>query len=264
MNNTLHNGFRLLDYLAAAAESVSVKELAEYFNLPNSHICRLLKTLVETGYVEQESGSRKYRISLKILNLAHSRLQNERLLGLARPYMRQLAEKLDAVVFVTRSYCGHSLIIDTEYPALYMHDSATLVGALHSPTDTACGQICAAYAENEVQSALFKEIDWSAPGDFQNRPDDFAGELSLIRRRGYALRDPAGKTGAVGVPVFDGNCTCNGALGVMLPAGPQRTSELFEKVVDATLNCGKLISFAQGAPSEGYPYFTNSAARRKK
>ena len=95
MNNTLYNGFKLLDFLAVSAELVSVKELAEHFQLPNSHICRLLKTLVETGYVEQDPATRKYRISLKILNLAHSRLQSERLPELARPYIRKLAEKLD-------------------------------------------------------------------------------------------------------------------------------------------------------------------------
>ncbi|MBO5722951.1 MAG: helix-turn-helix domain-containing protein [Lentisphaeria bacterium] len=43
----------MLDYLAETAEAMSVKELAEHFSLPNSHICRLLKTLTETGYVEQ-------------------------------------------------------------------------------------------------------------------------------------------------------------------------------------------------------------------
>ena len=64
MNNTLYNGFKLLDFLAVSAELVSVKELAEHFQLPNSHICRLLKTLVETGYVEQDPATRKYRISL--------------------------------------------------------------------------------------------------------------------------------------------------------------------------------------------------------
>ena len=46
-NNTLFNSFKLLDYLATAAKPVSVKELAEHFSLPNSHVCRLLKTLTE-------------------------------------------------------------------------------------------------------------------------------------------------------------------------------------------------------------------------
>ena len=129
MNNTLYNGFKLLDFLAVSAELVSVKELAEHFQLPNSHICRLLKTLVETGYVEQDPATRKYRISLKILNLAHSRLQSERLPELARPYIRKLAEKLDATVFVTRTCKGRSLIIATEYPDLALQNSTTVTGA---------------------------------------------------------------------------------------------------------------------------------------
>ena len=264
MNNTLYNGFKLLDFLAVSAELVSVKELAEHFQLPNSHICRLLKTLVETGYVEQDPATRKYRISLKILNLAHSRLQSERLPELARPYIRKLAEKLDATVFVTRTCKGRSLIIATEYPDLALQNSTTVTGALHSPTSSACGQICAAYAEPEVQTALLDETDWSAPGDFQNRREAFEKELLLIRNRGYALRDPACHHGAIGVPLFDGECRCYGALGVMLTAAPQSSDELFQSVIESTLNCGKLISFAIGAPFEGYPYFTNSAARRKK
>ena len=90
-----------MEFLADTAEAVSVKEVAEYFQLPNSHICRLLKSLAEAGYVEQLPGSRKYRVSLKILNLANARLKKEHLLGIARPYMRQLAEKVDGAVFVT-------------------------------------------------------------------------------------------------------------------------------------------------------------------
>lgn len=264
MNNTLYNGFRLLDYLAETAEAMSVKELAEHFSLPNSHICRLLKTLTETGYVEQESRTRKYRVSLKILTLAQARLQQERLLELARPYMQQLVEKLDATVFVTRVYCGQSLIIGTEYPALFPLVRETLVGTVHSTTSSACGQICAAYSSAEVQSALLDATDWTAPGDFQNRRQDFEAELELIRSRGYALRDPSVQTGAVGVPLFENDGKFNGALGVMLSSSRRRTAEDLQDIIQATLNCGKLISFAQGSPSDGYPFYTNTAARRKK
>ena len=70
MNNTLQNGFMLLEFMAETANECSVKELAEHFELPNSHVCRLLKTLEATGYVQQIPGSRKYRISLKILCLS--------------------------------------------------------------------------------------------------------------------------------------------------------------------------------------------------
>lgn len=263
MNNTLHNGFRLLDHLAETAESLSVKVLAEHFQLPSSHVCRLLKSLTATGYVEQDPTNRKYRISLKILNLAHARLQKERLLELARPYMRSLAEKLDAAVFVTRVYQGYSLIVGTEYPPLIPMGSDTVVGTLHSPTSSACGQICAAYARETDRIALLKKIDWTQGGDFQNRPSDFEAELALIRQRGYALRDHGGQPGAVGVPLFEESCRFNGALGVMLPPERKRSKELLSSVIESTLNCGRLITFAQGAPAEGYPHY-NLSARRKK
>lgn len=260
MNNTLHNGFRVLEYLADSAEAVSVKEIAEYFQLPGSHICRLLKSLTELGYVEQLSGSRKYHISLKILNLANALLKKERLWELSRPYLRQLTEKFSTAVFVSRVWCGHSLIIGMDAPPIFADSKASLIGTLHSPTSSACGKVCAAYASEDVQAALLDEIDWNAPGDFQNRRSDFEAELIRIRQQGYALRD---LPGAVGVPLFEGNGELNGALGVMLPAARPWTDELWHEVIETTLSCGKLISFAQGCSLEGYPNY-NKTIRRKK
>jgi DNA-binding IclR family transcriptional regulator len=263
VNNTLQNGFRLLDHLGQKGEALSVKELAEHFQLPNSHICRLLKSLTETGYVEQLPRSRKYRISLKVLSLAHARLQKERLLEVSRPYLKELAVKLDSAVFITRRYGAFSLIIGTEYPPLCPGSRETVIGALHSPTNTACGQICAAYSSEEEQKGLFEEIDWSAPGDFQNSPRKFQEELACVRRRGYALRNFPGMTGAVGVPLFEESCRFIGALGVMLSPHRPRNSELLQQVIEATLVCGKLVSFAQGAPAEGYPHYINPERKVK-
>ena len=94
MNNTLQNGFKVLEYLAQRGDSCSVKEIAEHFDLPNSHACRLLKTLLETGYVEQPAGSRKYRIGLRILCLSNARLKNLRLRRVGHGILRQLCQNL--------------------------------------------------------------------------------------------------------------------------------------------------------------------------
>ena len=263
MNNTLHNGLKILEFLATKAEALSIKEISEYFQLPNSHVCRLLKSLTESGYAEQIPGSRKYRISLKILNLANARLKKETLLQHARPYLHQLAEKLNTAVFVTRIYCGYSLIIGAEYPAFFTEAEDMVIGTLHSPTNSACGQVCAAYAAEEVRQILLKEINWEEPGDYQKRREDFESELLRIRQRGYALRDVSGGVGAVGVPLFEKNGFLNGALGVMLPKERTRTNELWQTVIETTVSCGKLISFAQGASLEEYPNY-NISARRKK
>ncbi|MBR2441119.1 MAG: helix-turn-helix domain-containing protein [Lentisphaeria bacterium] len=262
MNNTLHNGLKILEFLATGAEALSIKEIAEYFQLPNSHVCRLLKSLTEIGYAEQIPGNRKYRISLKILNLANARLKKENLLRLARPYLHQLAEKLNTAVFVTRVYCGYSLIIGAEYPAFFTEAQDMVVGTLHSPTSSACGKVCAAYSTEEVRQTLLNEIDWEQTGDYQGRRKEFEDELVNIRQRGCALRDVGG-VGAVGVPLFEENGILSGALGVMLPKERSRTAELWQAVIESTVSCGKLISIAQGASLEEYPNY-NISARRKK
>lgn len=263
MNNTLHNGLRVLEYLADTAEAVSIKEAAEYFQLPNSHICRLLKSLVEAGYVEQLPGSRKYRVSLKILSLANARLKKDRLRAFARPYLRPLAEKLDAAVFVSRIYCGHSLIVGTEYPPFFTEVHDTLIGTVHSPTCSACGLVCAAYAADEVREALLAEIDWDQPGDFQGQRPEYEAELDRVRHRGFALRDIPGVAAAVGVPLFEDHGRIAGALGVMLP--PQRllTQEIWQGALEATLSCGKLISCMQGCSPEEYPKYKQISKEEK-
>lgn len=253
MNNTLLNGLRVLDFLAESAEALSIKEVAEHFQLPNSHICRLLKSLVETGYAEQLPGSRKYRVSLKILHLVNARLRKEQLLNIARPYLRQLAEKVDAAVFVTKVYCGYSLIIGTEYPALFSEIDGTVVGTLHSPTDSACGRVCAAYSSCEVRTDLLAAVDWDLPGDFQGRRGAFEEELDRIRCQGYALRDIPGVVAAVGVPLFEAGGVLNGALGVMLPPRRGLNPDVWPAVIEAASSCGKLISGVQGCSSGEYP-----------
>ena len=263
MNNTLHNGLKILEFLATNADALSIKAIAEHFQLPNSHVCRLLKSLTELGYTEQIPGSRKYRISLKILNLANARLKKENLLNVARPYLHQLAEKFDTAVFVTRAYCGYSLIIGAEYPAFFTESQDMVVGTLHSPTSSACGKVCAAYSPEDIRQTLLNEIDWDSAGDYKGRREAFEEELRQVRQRGCALRDLPGGVGGVGVPLFESGGRLNGALGVMLSPQRQRSTGLWKNIIEATASCGKLISFAQGASLEEYPNY-NISARRKK
>jgi len=240
MNNTLNNGFMLLEYLAGTAEPMGVKQLAEHFSLPQSHVCRLLKSLRETGYVEQFPGSRKYRVSLRILTLANARLQKVRLLNLARPYIRQLAEKLDMPVFVTREFHGHSVIVGTEYPAFFPGDAGLIIGVVHRATDSACGKICAAYCKAEDRQTILEQTDWDAPGDFQGRRADYEAELAAVRKRGFARRDLPEDLGAFGVPLLNPDGSIEGALGVMMPKERKRTPELWQKVEESAVVCRKM------------------------
>ncbi len=245
MNNTLQNGFTILEYLAADADECSVKELAEHFSLPPSHICRLLKTLVDTGYVEQTRGSRKYRISLKILALSNARLKKLALRNVARPYMQKLIEELGEPVFLTANHHGFSLIVGTEYPQGFHGDGGLVIGQLHPVRNSACGKVCAAYAAEEELEVLLAEN----PEDGEKDDDRFREELAEIRRRGYSRLVRSETLAAVGAPVFNREGVLAGALGAILPHNPRTWSEaLWQKYIRGVKASAESISFALGYP----------------
>ena len=131
MNNTLANGFRVLEHLAATAEPHSVKDLAAALNLPNSHACRLLKTLVETGYVEQDSKSRRYVISLRTLCLSNACLSRLAIRNRVRPFLDKLCREIERTVFLSVPLSWRPLVVDVLYPDGINHDSALAIGSVN-------------------------------------------------------------------------------------------------------------------------------------
>ncbi|MFA6103573.1 MAG: IclR family transcriptional regulator [Victivallaceae bacterium] len=251
MNNTLHNGFMILEFMAASANECSVKELAEHFKLPNSHVCRLLKTLVETGYVQQIPGSRKYRISLKILCLSNARLLKLTLRQKARVYMQKLAAELNSSVYLTASFNGLSITIDTFFPETIAGDAGLAVGAVHLPNCHACGKVCAAYLPEAELDGFLAGMDWTARTVHTiTSPECFKQELAKIRQEKIAtiISENHLGVGAVAAPIFNAVCELAGAVGVVMPVELYWTNDLWEKFKNETRRTAESISFAIGYP----------------
>ena len=251
MNNTLQNGFMLLEFMAETANECSVKELAEHFKLPNSHVCRLLKTLEATGYVQQISGSRKYRISLKILCLSNARLLKITLRQKARLYLQKLAVKLGNPVYLSAPFNGLSITIDTFFPENSAGDAGMAIGAVHLPNCHACGKVCAAYLPEAEIDDFLAGMDWTARTIHTiTSPDRFKLELAKIRQDKVAtiVSENHQGVGAVAAPIFNAAGELAGAVGAVLPAERYWTDGLWEKFKDETRNTAESISFAVGYP----------------
>lgn len=241
MNNTLYNGFQLLELLAASGQEASVTDLAAQAALPPSHICRLLKTLVQTGYVEQNPETRKYRVSLKLLNLAHARLVSLDFRRIGHPFAARLADTLQAHAYLSQPLQGRSIVVDVAYPRGAVPDAGIVVGQIHSVLHSACGKVCAAFASVDDRERLLDEqasLDGGAAHHSR-----WTDEFERIRATRLAVRDEDGVL-AVAAPLFRAaGCFC-GALGVFLPPGT-RMSPLIEQEVRST---AEALAFALGYP----------------
>ena len=201
MNNTLKNGFRVLEFLAESGKTHSVMELAEHFSLPRSHICRLLRTLLDTGYVRQNK-SRKYSIDLNILCLSHACLEQLALRKIVRPHLIRLSQDSVNGSYLAMAHHGQALIVDEVscYTDIIMNIGAKSI--LHA---SACGKLCAAYAEPDDLDTLLKDYQFSTFTDktIANRKK-LANELAKIRKQKYSVLDGEKvNTYAFAAPIFN-------------------------------------------------------------
>ncbi len=252
MNNTLQNGFRILEFMADSGRKYSVKELSEVFELPKSHICRLLKTLVETGYLEQDK-SRKYGVSVQILCLANACLSRLVIRNKARPYLYKLHRELGGRIYLAVNHHGRALIIDVIYTS-YETDEETMlnIGKVNAVNTTASGKLCAAYAnKNDLRELLDNNMLTAKTAKSVSGEEEFLREIKKIRKQGYSIADGEASefTYAVAAPVFGASGTMIGAIGTFVN-NPELSGEDRKRMLELVRDTAESVSFALGHLAE--------------
>jgi DNA-binding IclR family transcriptional regulator len=92
-NRSLERGIELLRAFRPGSELLGNGELAERTGLPKSTVSRLTQTLVASGMLQSEPAMRAYRLAPTVLSLAHAMRTGSRVLAVAAPLMRRLAER---------------------------------------------------------------------------------------------------------------------------------------------------------------------------
>jgi DNA-binding IclR family transcriptional regulator len=99
VTRTLSRGLDVLEALAAADEhGLGPSAISQQVGLDKATVTRLLGTLVGAGYVAQDDRTRRYRLTGKILWLAHCVTTRLDLRSVARPHLKALRDELGETV----------------------------------------------------------------------------------------------------------------------------------------------------------------------
>lgn len=197
---SLERAFELLEHLADAGGEATLSELTEASGLPMPTIYRLMRTLVNHGYVRQEP-SKRYALGPRLIRLGESA---SRLLGTwARPVLTRLVDEVgetanmavlegDEAVYVAQVPSRHSMRMFTE------------VGRRVQPHCTGVGKaLLSQLPERRVREIVARTgMAAQTPNTFTD-PDALVAELARIREQGYALDDEEQEVGVrcVAVPL---------------------------------------------------------------
>ena len=196
----LSRAFEILEHMADAGGELSLSELTEVTELPMPTVHRLVRSLVNEGYVRQ-AASRRYALGPQLIRLGDTA---SRLLGRwARPYLTELAETLgettnmalldgDEVVYVAQAPSKHSMRMFTE------------VGRRVLPHCTAVGKALLAQLPPGEADALLARTGLPAQTPHTiTDPAELLKQLKQIRVQGWAMDDGEQELGVqcIAVPV---------------------------------------------------------------
>jgi IclR family acetate operon transcriptional repressor len=176
--------FELLETMADAGGVIGLSQLASQSGLPLPTIHRLVRTLVDLGYVRQEP-SREYALGPRLVRLGD--ISSGLLTRWATPYLKQVADALgestnlamldgDQIMYVAQAPGSHSMRMFTE------------VGRRAHAHCTAVGKAMLAQMPAEQVDGILRRSGMPALTEHTiTDRAQFTRELALTRERGYAI-----------------------------------------------------------------------------
>jgi IclR family transcriptional regulator, acetate operon repressor len=235
---SIERAFGLLETMADHDGTMGLSQLAAESGLPLPTIHRLVRTLVDLGYLRQEP-SRQYVLGPRLIRLGES---SSRMLSIwARRHLTGLVDELgesanlamldgDQIVYVAQAQSRHSMRMFTE------------VGRRVLPHCTAVGKaIMADMPSEQVRDILART---GMPQHTENTvtdPDEFAKQLAQSAEHGYAIDEGEQEVGVRCVAVNVPDAPARLALSVSGPA-TRVTEEFVQRAVPLLTKAGKALS----------------------
>ncbi|WP_067562615.1 IclR family transcriptional regulator [Nocardia acidivorans] len=235
---SIERAFGLLETMAEEGGMMGLSQLATASGLPLPTIHRLVRTLVDLGYLRQEP-SRQYVLGPKLIKLGES---SAHMLGVrARPQLARLVDELgesanmamldgDQIVYVAQVPSRHSMRMFTE------------VGRRVLPHCTAVGKALLAGMPGERTRELLQRTGMPRYTDHTiTDPGEFTRQLEAAARSGYAMDDGEQEVGVRCVAVSVPDAPAPLAISISGPAG-RMTQDLVDRAVPLLTEVGRALS----------------------
>jgi IclR family transcriptional regulator, KDG regulon repressor len=230
--------------LSRSGKEAGVRELARIVGVPKSTVARIVATLTQREFVQQNEVTLQYRLGPRILEITAGYYRSLELRKIAFPEMTTLAATTGESVFL-------GVLDGTEVVILDRVDGSeplrmmTEPGAREPVYCTGLGKVLLAGMPEAVRELSMRKIV------FQRMTDRTITSLEALREHvvrviinGYAFDDQEFQYGAscIAVPIREYGGRVKAALSISGPAfriGASRTTQLIRMVTDAGLTISR-------------------------
>lgn len=206
----------ILDLFDERTPELKITEISDRMGLHKSTVHSLVKTMQSRGYMEQDKGSGKYRLGLRLMEKGQQLLQSMDLRQVAKPSLEQFTQSTGQTT--------HLVILDG-YEGVYIDKVEghlapirySRIGRRVMLHTSSVGKLLSAYQPREWIGRLLERYEFVRLTEKTIvDADAFLRELELVKLRGYAIDDEENEIGVrcAAVPVFDHHGLTTAAISV--------------------------------------------------
>lgn len=212
---------------------LGVSEISEMLGLYKSNVHNILSTLKAMNYVEQDTSSGKYRLSVAVFALSRAVGSTYSIAKIASPFMQELSDKIGERVFLGIPQGEQLVYLDSAYPKNSFNLMRVITGVTADLYCTGIGRaMLAFYPQEEIDAYL--ERPFKAYTNYTiTDPQRLREELIATRQRGYSIDDMEHEFGVrcVGMPIFNKSNAVEAGLSISGPASRLPKEKLEEYAI---------------------------------
>lgn len=247
-SSTVRKAILILNLLAQSPRGIGLSEIARAARLHHATAHRLLQTLAAGGLAECGEVDRRYRLGLRVLDLAGALIETLEVREVARPVLAWLAATSGEAAQIATLDRDEMVVlerVDGPEPVTLVQTRLGFRMAMHN---TALGKAFLAFAPLEVAERLRTlPLRRSTEHTITDRVA-FTAHLAQIRRQGYAIDNEERRltVRCVGAPIFDHAARTVAAIGIAGPA--------FRLSLRRARECGEIVRKAAQRVSRALGY----------
>jgi len=230
---TLRKGLEVLEALADDRDALTLTALAERLQESPPVVFRILRTLEERGYVEQDAGSKRWQPGFRAWEIGCRVVNRTGLVEAARPLLKALTEFTEETSYLAVVRGTDTVYLDTvvglEPLRVYAEPGFRVPLYL-----TASGKAILAFQSGHLLDRVLDAGMKKQTPLTITKQGALLARLDEIRRTGVSINRGERRTdvSAVAVPLFDRVGDCVAAMGVSGPS--QRfTGDRLERLIES-------------------------------
>lgn len=242
---SLAAGLRVLAAFTPDRPELGVGDLVRVLGMDKRRTQRLVSTLYDLGYLDQDPESRRYRPGVAVLTLGYAALQSLDVRQIARPHLNQLVERFGQSVNLAVREHTDVMLVECLRGERYRLGLRVHVGERMPIQMSSMGKaIMSRLPEPELADLTGQIVFDERTAHSVSSVRELSAQLDRARERGYAAMEQETSLGvrSIAVPLLAGDGYPVAAVNVAMPTPLMTMAEMEESIAPALMEAGTRIS----------------------